>query len=251
MDGLVECAEVLLPDGAGPFPVVVQMHACGGLFQVQKRYAEAAVEMGVAAVILDSFKPRGVGSLEARMTVCTGLRLRGGERAQDLRIALDWVRVQPWADPERTAAAGWSHGAWATMEALASDDGHAGVAALKLAALFYPYAGPLAHTASRGWGANRPAVLACLAGRDAVVGRLAPRRAISRLQADGLDVELFEFDDAGHCFDDEFAHPPGATFRPDLAAIARTRYAAALKRVLVDPCASDVPQHRYRRMMAQ
>jgi dienelactone hydrolase len=233
-NALIDCAEVLLPEGDGPFPVVIQMHACGGLYAVQGRYAEAAVQEGVAAVILDSFKPRGIGPREARMTVCTGLRLRGGERAQDLRRALDWVRAQPWADPDRIAAAGWSHGAWSTMEALAADDGHAGVAALKLAVLFYPYAGPLAHTASRGWGRNRPAVLACLAGRDTVVGRLAPRRAIARLEADGLDVDLFTFDDAGHCFDDEAAHPPGATYRPDLADIARDRYAAALKRVLVE-----------------
>jgi dienelactone hydrolase len=240
MDPLIDAAEVLLPDGDGPFPVVVQMHACGGLYAVQRRYAEAAVRAGVAAVILDSFKPRGIGPREARMTVCTGLRLRGGERAQDLRAALDWVRAQPWADPRRTAAAGWSHGAWSIMEALAGDDGHAGVEALKLAVLFYPYAGPLAHTASRGWGRNRPAVLACLAGQDEVVGRLAPRRAIARLEADGLDVDLFELVDAGHCFDDEAAHPLGATWRPDLAALARARYAAALGRTLIAPYSPSV-----------
>ena len=234
MEALIDCAQVLLPGGEGPFPVVVQMHACGGLHAMQKRYAEAAVKAGTAVVILDSFTPRGIGQGEALLTVCSGLRLRGGERADDLRMALDWLVEQPWADPDRIAAAGWSHGGWSIMEALAADDGHPGVAALKLAMLVYPYAGPLARTAKHGWGRNRPAVLACLAGRDLVVGRLAPRRAISRLQSDGLSVELLEFEDAGHCFDEEEARPPGVAYRPDLEALLRRRYVAALQTTLIE-----------------
>jgi dienelactone hydrolase len=231
---LIDAAQVLLPEGDGPFPMVVQMHGCGGVQPMQRRYAEAALEAGVAVVILDSLKPRGIGRREAQLTVCSGLRLRGAERAEDLRVALDWIRAQPWVDPDRIAAAGWSHGAWAVMEALASEDGHAGVAALKLAVLIYPYAGPLACTASRGWGRNRPQVLACIGGRDAVVGRLAPRRAIARLEEDGLEVELIELGEATHCFDDEQASDPRSVHRPDLAALLRDRYAAALKRVLVE-----------------
>jgi dienelactone hydrolase len=234
MDALIACAEVLLPCGDGPFPVVVQMHGCGGVQPMQKRYAEAALEAGVAVVILDSLEPRGIGRREAQLTICSGLRLRGAERAEDLRIALDWVRAQPWADPDRIAAAGWSHGAWAAMEALAADDGHAGVAALKLAVLIYPYAGPLARTASQGWGANRPKVMACIGGRDSVVGRPAPRRAIERLRTDGLDVELIELGEATHCFDDDQASDPRTIHRPDLADLMRERYAQALRRTLVE-----------------
>jgi dienelactone hydrolase len=216
------------------------MHACGGLHPMQRRYAKAAVETGTAVVILDSFKPRGIGQGEALLTVCSGLQLRGAERADDLRVVLDWLATQPWADTDRIAAAGWSHGAWSIMEALAADDGHAGVAALKLAMVVYPYAGPLARTAKSGWGRNRPAVLACLAGRDMVVGRLAPRRAISRLQSDGLNMELLEFEDAGHCFDEEDARPPGVSYRPELEALLRDRYARALRRALVEPYSPGV-----------
>lgn len=240
MEALIDCAELLLPEGSGPFPVVLQMHGCGGVLPMQKRYAEAARKAGVAAVILDSLTPRGLTRQEALLTVCTGLRLRGAARAEDLRIALDWIAAQPWADAGRVAAAGWSHGGWSVMEALAADDDHPGVAALKLAVLVYPYAGPLARTTSQGWGRNRPKVLACLGGRDRVVGRLAPRRALSRLQADGLDVELLEFEDAGHCFDDEAGHPPGVAYRPDLAARLRERYAAALRRTLIEPYSPSV-----------
>ena len=240
MQALIDRAEILLPAGPGPFPVVVQMHGCGGVQPMQRRYAKAAVETGVAVVILDSLTPRRIGRREAQLTVCSGLRLRGAERADDLRVALDCVRAQPWANPERIAAAGWSHGAWSIMEALAAGDANAGIEALKLVVLVYPYAGPLARTASQGWGRNRPAVLACIGGRDAVVGSLAPRRAIRRLEDDGLDVGLIDFPDATHCFDDDQASDPRTVHRPDLAALMRERYAGALRRSLIEPYSPGV-----------
>jgi dienelactone hydrolase len=66
---LIDFAEILLPAGKGPFPVVVQMHGCGGVQPMQRRYAEAALEAGVAVVILDSLKPRYLGRREAQFTV--------------------------------------------------------------------------------------------------------------------------------------------------------------------------------------
>ena len=126
------------------------------------------------------------------------------------------------------------------MEALAAGDANAGIKALKLVVLLYPYAGPLARTASQGWGGNRPAVLACIGGRDAVVGSLAPRRAIRRLEDDGLDVELIALPDATHCFDDDQASDPRTVHRPDLAALMRERYAAALGRALAPPYSPGV-----------
>lgn len=235
--GLVSHLKVVRPDGPGPFPVVVQMHGCGGVQPMQDRYAETARAAGVAAVIVDSLAPRGIGRREAQLTVCTGVRLRGAERASDLLAVLQWLEAQPWADMQRVAAAGWSHGAWAIMEALAAGPVagaavESRVAALKLVALFYPYAGPLARTRRHGWGEARPKVIACLAGRDAVVGRIAPRRALERLQADGLDVRILDLPEATHCFDDENASDPRSLYRPDLSAEARLFYAAGLAEAL-------------------
>lgn len=224
--------QVIRPDGPGPFPVVVQMHGCGGVQPMQRRYAEAARAAGVAAVILDSLAPRGIGRREAMATVCTGMRLRGAERAHDLTAALDWLEGQAWADSSRLAAAGWSHGGWSVMEALAAPAPHSALARLQLAVLIYPYAGPLSRTARGGWGPHRPRVLACLAGRDMVVGTRAPRRAIERLQADGLDVDLLHLPDATHAFDDDDAIDPRMQYRPDYEALLQDRYAAALAAAL-------------------
>lgn len=224
--------EVIRPDGPGPFPVVVQMHGCGGLQSMQRRYAQAAREAGIAAVILDSFGPRGIARSEALMTVCTGLRLRGPERAGDLTAVLEWLETQAWADSQRVAAAGWSHGGWSIMEALAAASPHAATARLKLAALIYPYAGPGSRTAKHGWGSHRPKVLACLAGRDFIVGVAGPRKAVERLQADGLDVDLLRLPDATHAFDDDEANDIRVRYRADYEAQLRDRYLAALRSAL-------------------
>jgi len=215
--------DIVKPEGPGPFPVSLQFHGCGGIFPMQREYAEAARDTGVAVVIVDSFAPRAIGALEARASVCTGLKFRGAERAVDVLAMLDWLPRQPWADASCVAAAGWSHGAWAVMEALSG-----AALPLKAVALFYPYCGPLSRTASRGWGDNRPAVYACLGGRDLVVGRTLPERALRRLRTDGLAVRTIFFDDATHGFDEDVKGDPRVRYRPDLAQISRAFYVDAL-----------------------
>ena len=221
---------VIKPEGTGPFPVVVQLHGCGGIQPMQMRYARTACEAGVAAVVVDSLAPRRIGRREAQFTVCTGLRLRGAERASDLLAMLHWLERQAWAGP--VAAAGWSHGGWAIMEAMVeSRPGRGAELAdrLKAAILIYPYAGPPARTAARGWGARRPKVHALLGGRDAVVGVVAPARALRRLADDGVDVRVTTLADATHCFDDDKADDPRTIYSPELEAQAHRFYSAALR----------------------
>jgi dienelactone hydrolase len=226
---------VFKPDGAGPFPVCLQFHGCGGIFAMQFDYAEAACRAGVATVVVDSFSPRGIGRVEAQATICTGLKFRGAERSLDVLAALEWVKTQDWADGGRIAAAGWSHGAWAVMEALAGSSPEARGAhlPLKTVVLFYPYCGPLSRTMARGWGANRPEVYACIGGRDVVVGRALPERTLRRLERDGLSVRSILLEEAAHCFDEQAPGAPRSRFRPDLAEIARAFYVDALTHTLV------------------
>ena len=222
---------VVKPMRGGRLPVVIQMHGCGGLTpNQQRRYAEAAVGAGVAAVIVDSMTPRGIARREARMTVCTGLRLRGAERAADLLAMLAWLEGQPWADTACVAAAGWSHGAWAIMEALAEGRPERAPAPLPIAAaiLVYPYCGPPSRTLFRGWGQNRPAVHAIVGGRDAVVGRHLPERALRRLEADGVSVRRLFLPEATHAFDEDDYKDPRTQYRPDLEAEASAFYVEAL-----------------------
>ncbi len=237
---LARDVRVVKPAGKGPFPVSIQFHGCGGLMPMMDHYAEAATKAGVAAVIVDSFNPRGMSRLDGHLLVCTGAVLRGGQRAADVHAMLAWLETQGWADRKRIAAAGWSHGGWTLMDAFAQGSSAARLTGLsdadvktlrRLRGLFlvYPYASFPSLTSARGWNGAKPKVHAILGGRDMVVGVRGPQKALARLQADGVPVETILMPDATHSFDDTMAVDPRTRYRPDLAAKAREHYVAALK----------------------
>ena len=237
---LARDVKVVKPAGRGPFPVSLQFHGCGGLMPMMDHYAEAAVKAGVAAVIIDSFKPRGMSRLDGHLFVCSGAMLRGSQRAADVHAMLAWLETQGWADRKRIAAAGWSHRGWTLMDALAqgsnaprltglSDADPKTLERLKGLFLVYPYASFPSLTSARGWGKARPKVHAVLGGRDMVVGVRGPQRALARLKADGVPVETVMLPDATHSFDDDMAVDPRTRYRPDLSAKAREHYVAALR----------------------
>ncbi len=222
-----------LPDGPGPHPVVIQLHGCGGRQPLHDTYAQAAKAAGIASIVVDSYTLRGISRRAAQLTICTGLRLRGAERAIDLHAVLHWLDGQAWVDPGRIAAAGWSHGGWTIMDALSGAGAHAGDSArldrLKAAFLVYPYAGLPSLTATRGWGVYRPKVSAVLGTRDAVAGHIMPRRALDRLSRDGLEVEVLTLEGATHSFDDPDADDPRTRYNADQAAQARAFFVRSLE----------------------
>jgi dienelactone hydrolase len=213
---------VALPEGAGPFPVVVTLHGCGGPRPFIQDMAMAAVEAGAAVVAIDSHAPRHIGRLAAFATICTGARLRGRERAGDLYAAMAWVRLQAWAARNRIAAIGWSHGGWTIMDALALRAGDEMARATGLAGLpdepleglaatmaVYPYAGFGSYAGRRDWR-MAPRSVAIIAGRDHIVG--SSRDALERQQARGTPLAIHNFDDATHAFEDQHAEDPRVRF---------------------------------------
>lgn len=92
------------PAGAGPFPAVVLLHGCAGLYDLHREWARALVAEGFVALRVDSFSPRGITE------ICTDIR-RPVPRKADTLGALAYLERQPWVDGERLAVMGWSHGA--------------------------------------------------------------------------------------------------------------------------------------------
>ena len=93
------------PAGAGPFPAMVLLHPCNGVSAFETGWAQWFVQQGYAALIVDSFGPRGV------RTVCgVGGRPTLRDRALDAFGALAFLRLQSGIDPKRIGAIGWSHG---------------------------------------------------------------------------------------------------------------------------------------------
>lgn len=207
------------PPDAAARPAVLLFHGCGGVQDHLFDYAAALAASGLRAFVVDSYAPRGWSRAFALATVCTGLKFRGRARTPDLLAALWGVSRRPDVDAARLGLAGWSHGAWAICELMASplDPERSrlleGVGAL---GLVYAYVGPGA--TRRPWLRGAP-TLAVVAERDHLATPAAHARAYRPLEALGQEVETW-LAAATHAFDQ-----PEVTFpmRQDLEITAECR----------------------------
>jgi dienelactone hydrolase len=133
-------AELLRPPGAGPFPTIVALHGCGGLFNKEgglaKRetdWASRLVGAGYAVLFPDSFTARGIRQ------ICTvhERNIFPKDRADDVAAAVDWLSHQPFVDTKRLALMGWSHGAMTALWTVRPDF-MASLPQFKTAIAFYP-----------------------------------------------------------------------------------------------------------------
>lgn len=231
-------AELLTPAGQGPFPTVLIFHGCGGLRAHLHAYARSAVAAGWAAVLVDSFTPRGWSRDYARMLICTGLRFRGGRRAGDVLATIAGASRLPLVDPDRIVLAGWSHGAWAIMDLMAMPLVKAGEAGLVDAPamslsgvrggfLAYPYVGVA--SASRGgrpW--PRPLkLLSIVPRRDHLASVRRHMRALASAVAAGSEVSVWSVD-ATHAFDEPGLMARIMRYDEDLSREALERFAGFL-----------------------
>jgi dienelactone hydrolase len=229
-DGLAGHVEIHLPeDAAGPVPVALLFSGCGGVQPVQSDYAQAALDQGWAAVIVDSHAARGIGRLAARSLVCTGLRLRGQDRAADVFEALQIVRADPRLDGDRTVLAGWSHGGWTVLDAMAQaqaqDQPLSGVTA---ALLIYPYCGMIIEADTSPIGAPFPVTL-LLVGKDRIANPRDCRRLAERREAEGSEIDIVFEPELTHAFDAaEQPWDPRMDYDADGAARARALFSRIL-----------------------
>ena len=128
---------------------VIALHGCGGLYATtgsrkgqlnarQQAMAMLLTAEGYSVIFPDSLTPRG------ETEVCTqkiGLRNVGQtERRADVLGTLEWVAAQPWAQPNRIALLGWSHGGSAVLAATDATRADVRAQAVKpaVAVAFYP-----------------------------------------------------------------------------------------------------------------
>ena len=189
---------VVGPDDDRPRPAVLMFHGCGGLREHLPRYAEAARAAGWRAFVVDSYGPRGWGRAFTLTTVCTGLVLRGRERAGDVLAAIQAVSARPDVDETRLALAGWSHGGWSIMELMSGErsPGAMGVAdpqaadlsGVKAVWLMYPYIGPFAFNRMKPWRLC-PRVLAVTCKRDHLTTVRNAEQVNAMIRDCGAEVE--------------------------------------------------------------
>jgi dienelactone hydrolase len=127
-------AELFLPAGSGPYPAMVVLHGCSGVVPHDRVWAQQLVAWGYIAVLVDSFRPRGIDN------VCNhGMIVPPLVQAQDAFAAAEYLRGLPNVQAERIGVIGFSHGGWAVLKAVLEYAVHADHAHPFAAAVaFYP-----------------------------------------------------------------------------------------------------------------
>lgn len=180
----------------GPSPAVVLLHSCNGNWKrLDERWGKRVASWGYVTLTVDSFGPRGLKN------TCSG----GApvDLAFDAYRALNYLVQQPFVDPGRVAALGFSQGGWLALtsvergavERISPNKFRAAVA-------FYP--------PCRGFKDNMTVPTLVLIGelddwtpavecRNMVDGR--DDWGISRHKGDGEPIKLVVYPGAYHAFD--------------------------------------------------
>lgn len=131
-------AELYLPAGIPPIAAVVVLHGCDGIGPHYRQWAQRLADWGYAALLIDSFGPRGF------QEVCNrGLLLPPETQARDAFDGAAYLRVAPRVRARRIGVIGFSHGGWAVLKAvLAGLVRRANEPAFAAAVAFYPGCDP-------------------------------------------------------------------------------------------------------------
>jgi dienelactone hydrolase len=157
-DGTTLSGWLSRPDGPGPFPAVVLLHGCAGMWTGSGKlsaretdWTARLVGAGYAVLLPDSFRPRGLTALCADRD----RSLRPADRAQDAFGARDWLARQSFIASGRVGLIGFSNGGSTALE-VAGKAAAAGPAGFRALIAFYPGCRVLL---KRGWSAHAPTTI--------------------------------------------------------------------------------------------
>jgi dienelactone hydrolase len=195
-------AQLYKPPGTGPFPVVIALHACGGLAgrtePVLPRYrdwAEQLLKAGDAVLLPDSYGSRELGP-QCRVKE-RRVRARR-ERVEDILASRRWLVQQPWAAHDRISLLGWANGAsallWAVRPQLSSRSVEPD---FRSAIAFYP---DCRVSSGLGWSARVPTLL-LIGAKDDVSSPPACRQMVDGARGRSALARIVVYPGAYHDFD--------------------------------------------------
>ncbi|MDR3438324.1 dienelactone hydrolase family protein [Telmatospirillum sp.] len=195
------------PVGPGPFPAVVGMHGCGGLFNRQGKlvaresaWAETLSARGYVVLFPDSFGSRHLGGACAD----GGPNARPwAERSYDAYGALRYLQSLPFVIGDRIGLVGWSHGGGTVLftVAAATETRPAELPKgdFRAAVAFYP-GWCSARQLGDSWTTKIPLLLAIGDADDWTRARPCVERLQSAIDG-GAPVRIKTYDGAYHDFD--------------------------------------------------
>jgi dienelactone hydrolase len=221
---------VYRPDGPGPFPAIVGLHGCSGLFtagRINARYADwggRLAALGYIVIFPDSFGPRGIAEVCRQKDRSSFSPHR--ERPRDAVGALRWLQKQAIVQRERVGLMGWSNGGTTLLSTIGALSKTAGSDSFQLAIAFYPGCTKFVH--KKNWQPRIP--LTIFIGEVDDWTPAAPcKELVARANAEGCQADIITFPNAYHGFD----HPNlPLTIRKGLAFTANGQGSA---RVGTDP----------------
>lgn len=189
------------PEGKGPFPAIVMLHGCSGLWGKDRRptasytfWAEHFRERGFVALLLDSFGPRG------EKEICTQKERTISEsrdRPKDAYAALAWLERRDDISAGHVHIMGWSNGGSTTLFAMREGHPSASVngSRFRSAVAFYPGCGTLSKSRYRPMGPT----LIQAGGADDWTPAQDCERLAKAAEDPGIDIDVYP--GAYHAFD--------------------------------------------------
>ena len=207
-NGLTIPGKLFKPAGNGPFPAVVMLHGCSGIYSFSdptkgvantfREWADRLVGQGYVALLVDSFTPRGTQNQCGNGSAGVSEVL---DRPLDAYAAYSYLTGASFVNGDRIGLLGWSHGASSTLASMerTAVPGQP----FKAAVAFYPGCGlydAFGGVSNSTWAPYAPTKI--LHGSDDALyqdGRCATR--VSRAAAQGATVDLTVYSGAKHSFD--------------------------------------------------
>src|SRR5690242_18701116 len=195
--------QLRLPAATGRLPVVVLMHGSGGMGPNIEMWAREFNALGVATFAIDGFTGRGLTQTSTNQALLGRLNF-----ILDIYRGLDVLAKHPRVDSQRIVLMGFSRGGQAALYAsLKRFHRMWNKSGVEFAAYIPFYPDCMTTFVSDTEVADRP--IRIFQGTPDDYNPVAPCKAyVARLRAAGHDVELTEYPNAPHAFDNPLGKWP-------------------------------------------